>query len=459
MANRTPAASPSGPPPGKKRGVGKNPAKRADRSPGSASDIDAPGASSSPRPSSSAQPALQRTPPASPYKASGTDLSPSRKDAAKSGDLVVGRVRLEPYTEREAKIERERRRGLVFVHLRTLQRLGVVIGDPVALHLPSSGVVVGQAWVGANLSEEEVHVDSLMADNCGAKFGQLAFLQRLDPSSRTLQASLSLPVATKNVVFALSSFRSLAAGATDGRCAISHFFFQLVVTRRRARGDDGGDHQSGCGGGFGGGGDSALPLPPQAASTTGASNGRPLDDFLKTWIRQSIGAQYRPASPPPSPRDHSHTDSITARSGPLLCQGTPIHHFVLRPAADLPGGGRCAPPPARRRQYVQSLRSPTSAHPPPPRRAVAFGRITEATSFKYHAATTATTASGATGGEAGGPQEGDEVDAKEKEGPTEWDYGSIGGLKREIEAVREVVELAVNSPKLFTEYGTRGILT
>lgn len=32
-------------------------------------------------------------------------------------------------------------------------------------------------------------------------------------------------------------------------------------------------------------------------------------------------------------------------------------------------------------------------------------------------------------------------------------YESIGGLKKEIEAVREVVELAVNSPKLFTEYG------
>ncbi len=36
----------------------------------------------------------------------------------------------------------------------------------------------------------------------------------------------------------------------------------------------------------------------------------------------------------------------------------------------------------------------------------------------------------------------------------EWDYGSIGGLKREIAAVREVVEVAVNSPKIFSDYGT-----
>jgi len=37
---------------------------------------------------------------------------------------------------------------------------------------------------------------------------------------------------------------------------------------------------------------------------------------------------------------------------------------------------------------------------------------------------------------------------------SEWDYSSVGGLKREIEAVKEVVDLAVNSPKLFAEFGT-----
>lgn len=94
---------------------------------------------------------------------------------------------MEPYSEREAKAERDRRRGLVFVHLRTLQRLGIVIGDPIALHVadrPQSagpGVVVGQAWVGTNVGEDEVHIDPLMAENCGARFGQLAALQRLHP--------------------------------------------------------------------------------------------------------------------------------------------------------------------------------------------------------------------------------------------------------------------------------------
>lgn len=34
------------------------------------------------------------------------------------------------------------------------------------------------------------------------------------------------------------------------------------------------------------------------------------------------------------------------------------------------------------------------------------------------------------------------------------DYTGIGGLKREIEAVREVVDLAVYSPKLFSDFGT-----
>jgi hypothetical protein len=114
-------------------------------------------------------------------------MAPAKSPLAPSSSLPQ---RLEPYTEREAKIERERRRGLVFVHLRTLQRLGVVIGDPVALHVAGSdasgqaGVVVGQAWVGSNVGEDEVHIDPLMADNCGAKFGQLALLQPLDP--RTL---------------------------------------------------------------------------------------------------------------------------------------------------------------------------------------------------------------------------------------------------------------------------------
>jgi hypothetical protein len=98
---------------------------------------------------------------------------------------------------------------------------------------------------------------------------------------------------------------------------------------------------------------------------------------------------------------------------------------------------------------------------------VEFGRITDATSFKYasHAPPTKTadaendgsdTSTSTTDTEEGArPEGGGEPAGKSKHGTTaELDYGSIGGLKREIDAVREVVELAVNSPKLFTEYGT-----
>lgn len=96
-----------------------------------------------------------------------------------------------------------------------------------------------------------------------------------------------------------------------------------------------------------------------------------------------------------------------------------------------------------------------------------FGRITDATSFKYasHAPPTkaadaendgSDTSTSTTDTEEGArPEGGGEPAGKSKHGTTaELDYGSIGGLKREIDAVREVVELAVNSPKLFTEYGT-----
>lgn len=140
----------------------------------------------------------KRTPPSSPYRA-GSSPAPSSR-SLRPPPVGVCRVRVEPYTEREAKVEQERRRGLVFVHLRTLQGLGVVIGDPVVLLGRSNGdpaapvperdansrgvagaLAVGQAWMSANAEEDEVHVDALMADNCGVRFGDMATLQRLDP--------------------------------------------------------------------------------------------------------------------------------------------------------------------------------------------------------------------------------------------------------------------------------------
>ncbi|ELR19280.1 ATPase, AAA domain containing protein [Acanthamoeba castellanii str. Neff] len=361
------------------------------------------------------------TPPVSPYKAPGSsgDASPSRSTAPSKSPLTPSSSlpqRLEPYTEREAKIERERRRGLVFVHLRTLQRLGVVIGDPVALHVArpdasgQAGVVVGQAWVGSNVGEDEVHVDPLMADNCGAKFGQLALLQPLDPH-----------------------------GAPDGNAAERPTVRVAVVGASEV---------------------AVMPLsppPPQALSApseggatastgspaTGGNSGRPLDEFLKTWIRQNIVGRY-------FARGHLFTISYYG------------HQQTFRVEDILP------------RLTTPTTTTTTTTSSGCDDRVVEFGRITDATSFKYasHAPPTkaadaendgSDTSTSTTDTEEGArPEGGGEPAGKSKHGTTaELDYGSIGGLKREIDAVREVVELAVNSPKLFTEYGLappKGIL-
>jgi hypothetical protein len=115
-----------------------------------------------------------------------------------------------------------------------------------------------------------------MADNCGAKFGQLAILQSLDPracSSRchgVLRASAGASDCVAAEWICAGEQDTIAADATVRVAVVGATEVALTAL---------------------------SPLPPQASvssesAATGAvgSSGRPIDELLKTWIRQSIGA-------------------------------------------------------------------------------------------------------------------------------------------------------------------------
>ncbi len=205
------------------------------------------------------------------------------------------RARVLPYTERELKIERERKKGLIYVHLKVIQKLGLVVGDSVLVlpdqegqHGQINKIAVGTAWLGQNVEEDEVHLDSLMVENCGTKFGGWITLGKLEACNSVVPSSEK---ALSTRAWRNMMHQQLVVADAE----------QVVVKLLQST--------------------SQLSADARVGPTLS------LDPSLQLWIRQCLGGAS------PTLLDHHHQSDLFLypNSGKILRRRQPVRYFILWP--------------------------------------------------------------------------------------------------------------------------------
>ncbi|KAL6072620.1 AAA+-type ATPase [Balamuthia mandrillaris] len=381
-------------------------------------------------------PRASPSPSASPLR-SASSSSPHPKNSLLSP--LPKLFRLLPYTEKEALDEKEKRRSLVYLHLSTMQRLSLVIGEPLLLlPLPSTSrgsgaaaaaAVVGTAWPGGqDLREGEARVSAaMMRDICCRRCGSGEEGAEEDEEEKLVRLR---PLHSSGSVRKKKEEQEEKEGGKDRaekeeekeeeeeECPfVVVDVRQVTVALMDNKKKDRKKKQKG----------------PEEVGGRGAVL---IDDIMKIWVEQALQDRYW---------IEGNTFSLSIYGQQRLFQITnlqPSFPSASTSSASCLLVGRITS--STTVQHVVKERGNR-------REEEGEKQETQATETEEHPRIIAN-------------MEDDQKEKVKEEEQTKHtnerkistlSYESIGGLRKEVERVKELVELALHSPQLFTDFGLR----